>query len=122
MTRNEIEDILGGIISQIKINEEPPAVGLTLASGEDIGYVDDDDLFSFDDDEPLKPSISRIYTNEEIDKFTPDELNEIAAKQGIAFTGPKSKKPESKDKRAEEIRNMLRTQNKSTETSLIVEK
>jgi hypothetical protein len=31
-------------------------------------------------------------------------------------------KPEGKEKRAEEIRNMLRTQNKSTETSVIVEK
>jgi hypothetical protein len=112
MTRKDIEDILGGIISQI----EPPAAGLTLASGEDI---DDDDLLPFDDDEP---SIPRIYTNQEIDKLTPDELNRIAFKQGIAFSGPKPKKPESKEKRAEEIRNMLRSQNKSTETSVIVEK
>ncbi len=109
MTRNEIEDILGGIIDEAK----------EIAAGEDIGDVDDDDLLPFDDDEP---SIPRIYTDEEIDKLTPDELNKIAVKQGIAFTGPKPKKRESKEKRAEEIRNMLRTQNKSTETSVIVEK
>ncbi len=107
MTRKDIEDILGGIIEEAK----EAAVGLTLASGEDIGDVDDDE-----------PSIPRIYTNQEIDKFTPDELNRIAVKQGIAFTGPKPKKTESKEKRAEEIRNMLRSQNKSTETSVIVEK
>ncbi len=77
--------LLGGIISQIETDEEPPAVGLTLASG-----VDDEDLLPFDDDEPSKPSISRIYTNGEIDKFTPDELNKIADKQGITFTGPKT--------------------------------
>jgi hypothetical protein len=48
ITREDIEDILGGIISQIERDEEPPAAGLTLASGE----VDDEDLLPFDDDEP----------------------------------------------------------------------
>ncbi len=112
MTRNEIEDILGGIIDEAK----ETAAGLTLASGEDI---DDDDLLPFDDDEP---SIPRIYTNEEIDKLTPDELNKIAKKQGITFTGRKIKTPEGIEKRAQAIRDILRTQNKNTETSVIVEK
>ncbi len=93
MTRNEIDDILWGIISRIERDQEPLAVGLTLASGENIGDTDDEDLLPFDDDKPLKPSISCIYTNEEIDKFTPDELNVIADKQGLIFTGPKPKKP-----------------------------
>jgi hypothetical protein len=53
MTRKDIEDILGGIISQIERDDDKPAVGLTLASVEDIGDVDDDDLLAFDGDEPV---------------------------------------------------------------------
>jgi hypothetical protein len=121
MTGKDIKDILGGIISSVIEDDDKPAVGLTLASGEHIGDVDDSDLLPLDDDEPVS-SISRIYTNEEIDEFTPDELNEIADIQGITFTGPKPKKPKGIEKRAEEIRNILRTQNKSTETYVIVEK
>ncbi len=53
MTRKDIEDILGGIISQIARDEEPKAVGLKLASDEVIEDVDDDDLLPSDDDEPV---------------------------------------------------------------------
>ena len=61
MTRKEIEDILGGIISQVAGDEDAKAVGLTLASGEDIGNIDDEDLLPADDDEltPLMRVASR---------------------------------------------------------------
>ncbi len=36
MTRKDSEDILGGIISQIERDDDKPAVGLRLASGEDV--------------------------------------------------------------------------------------
>jgi hypothetical protein len=92
MTRKEIEDILGVIISQIARDEEPTAVGLTLASGEDIGDVDDEDLLSFDDDEPVPlmreasrgTELSALTTKaEEIETLNYDDLVIELNKRGL---------------------------------------
>ena len=84
MTRKEIEDILGGIISQVAGD----AVGLTLASGEDMEDVDDEDLLP--DDEPLMREASRgtelsaLTTKaEEIETLNYDDLVTELNKRGL---------------------------------------
>jgi len=86
MTRKEIEDILGGIISQVAGD----AVGLTLASGEDIGDVDDEDLLPDDDPPPLMRELSRgtelsaLTTKaEEIETLNYDDLVTELNKRGL---------------------------------------
>jgi len=89
MTRKEIEDILGGIISQVA--GDAKAVGLTLASGEDIGDLDEEDLLP-DDDEPLPlvreasrgTELSALTTKaEEIETLNYDDLVIELSKRGL---------------------------------------
>jgi hypothetical protein len=86
MTRKEIEDILGGIISQVAGD----AVGLTLASGEDMEDVDDEDLLPDDDPPPLMRELSRgtelsaLTTKaEEIETLNYDDLVTELNKRGL---------------------------------------
>jgi hypothetical protein len=90
MTRKEIEDILGGIISQVARDEEPKAVGLTLASGEDMEDVDDEDLLPDDEPVPLMRELSRgtelsaLTTKaEEIENLNYDDLVIELNKRGL---------------------------------------
>jgi hypothetical protein len=93
MTRKDIEDILGGIISQITRDEDAKAVGLTLASGEDMGDIDDEDLLpADDDDEPLPlmreasrgTELSALTTKaEEIETLNYDDLVTELNKRGL---------------------------------------
>jgi hypothetical protein len=86
MTRKDIEDILGGIISQVAGD----AVGLTLASGEDIGDLDEEDLLPDDDPPPLMRELSRgtelsaLTTKaEEIETLNYDDLVTELNKRGL---------------------------------------
>jgi len=88
MTRNEIQDILGGIISQVA--GDAKAVGLTLASGEDMGDIDDEDLLPADDPPPLMRELSRgtelsaLTTKaEEIETLNYDDLVTELNKRGL---------------------------------------
>jgi len=88
MTRKEIEDILGGIISQVA--GDAKAVGLTLASGEDIGDLDEEDLLPDDDPPPLMRELSRgtelsaLTTKaEEIETLNYDDLVTELNKRGL---------------------------------------
>ena len=88
MTRNEIQDILGGIISQVA--GDAKAVGLTLASGEDMGDIDDEDLLPADDPLPLVRELSRgtelsaLTTKaEEIETLNYDDLVIELNKRGL---------------------------------------
>ena len=88
MTRNEIQDILGGIISQVA--GDAKAVGLTLASGEDMGDIDDEDLLPDDDPPPLMRELSRgtelsaLTTKaEEIETLNYDDLVTELNKRGL---------------------------------------
>ena len=87
MTRKEIEDILGGIISQVA--GDAKAVGLTLASGEDIEDVDDEDLLPAEP-VPLMRELSRgtelsaLTTKaEEIETLNYDDLVTELNKRGL---------------------------------------
>jgi hypothetical protein len=86
MTRNEIQDILGGIIFQVAGD----AVGLTLASGEDMEDVDDEDLLPDDEPVPLMRELSRgtelsaLTTKaEEIETLNYDDLVTELNKRGL---------------------------------------
>ena len=90
MTRKDIEDILGGIISQATRDKDAKAVGLTLASGEDIGDVDDEDLLPDDEPVPLMRELSRgtelsaLTTKaEEIETLNYDDLVTELNKRGL---------------------------------------
>jgi hypothetical protein len=90
MTRNDIEDILGEIISQVTGDEDAKAVGLTLASGEDMEDVDDEDLLPDDDPPPLMRELSRgtelsaLTTKaEEIETLNYDDLVTELNKRGL---------------------------------------
>jgi hypothetical protein len=93
MTRNEIQDILGEIISQVA--GDAKAVGLTLASGEDMGDIDDEDLLPADDDDDDEPvplmreasrgtELSALTTKaEEIETLNYDDLVTELNKRGL---------------------------------------
>jgi hypothetical protein len=103
-TKYEIEDIMGGIIDTLEIEEE-------IEKGE------------------ANEALLTSLTIEELNKMTEEELNEtskelykIASKYNFTYSGKKPKKPESILKRAQDIINEIANMNKTAETSEIVEK
>ena len=100
MTRNEIQDILNEVIGQVELDNS--IKGLTLASGEELGDIEDEDLLPFDDEPaPLTREASRgtvlsaLTTKaEEIERLTHAELLLELQKRGIAIGGKYKKRNE----------------------------
>lgn len=132
LSRNDIENLTGEIITK----------RLTLASGEDIGDVADEDLLPFDDVEAPEPfeynekienfkdeDLLKSLTTKRLNRMSSDELNKvsieldkIASKNSFTYAGAKPKKPEAILRRAQDIMNEIATMNKTAEKSEVVGK
>ena len=120
ISRNEIEDILGELIT-------------TIENRFKFGDVADEDLLPFDDDEEEEGEVNEELltlitidvlnemSEKELEQITKD-LDKIALKYSFAYSGKKPKKPEGILKRAQDIRNEIALIDKTAETSEVVGK
>ena len=113
ISRNEIEDILGELITTIEYEEEQE------------GEVEEEEEEEGEVNEELLTLITIDVLNEmsekELKQITND-LYKITSKYNFTYSGKKPKNPEGILKRAQDIRNEIALINKTAETSEVVGK
>ena len=112
MTNTEIEDLLGGLITsvedQFKIADVADDDRLVFSDDEGDKSIFDDDGFEVPDDEPAaltrEASRGTVLSAATTAAIAPEDLDEMAARYGITFPGPKPKTEKGIKKREKLIR------------------
>lgn len=122
LSKNEIEDILGELITNVENRFIVGDVANEPEAPEPFEY--NEKIENFKDEDLLKS-----LTTKRLNRMSSDELNKvsieldkIASKNSFTYAGAKPKKPEAILRRAQDIMNEIATMNKTAEKSEVVGK